>query len=257
MDYQERLVCFIDLLGFKSTIVQTIDSDEIRLRLYEVIKSLKESYLKAGMYETIPVLFAHPEKPFQLASEVYGENIIDELSGSFPLDITQFSDSFVISCPSNNYGSCFLLLQCIYFIKIKFFSELGMMLRGGIALGQLLHEEGGALFGPAMNEAYGIESKLAIYPRVVISEDAYNHLRNFEEDHPVLKTIFSSFDGHRVFDLISIFDCPEVKLEFNPNHLEVIEKDILQNSKDAYPKIAYLLNRWEQKQKEANLQVLQ
>lgn len=257
MDYQERLVCFIDLLGFKSTIDQTIDSDEIRLRLYEVIKSLKESSLKTGMYGIIPVWCAHPDKPFQLASEIYGENIIDELSESFPLDITQFSDSFVISCPSDNYGSCLLLLQCIYFIKIKFFYDLGMMLRGGIALGQLIHEEGGALFGPAMNEAYGIESKLAIYPRVVISEDAYTHLIKSNEDHPLFKPIFDSVDGHKVFDLISIFDCPEIKIEFKPEQLKEIEQDILKNSEKAHSKIQYLLDRWQQKQKERDSQVLQ
>jgi hypothetical protein len=90
---------------------------------------------------------AHPDKPFQLASDVYGENVIDELSELFPLDITQFSDSLVISCPSSDSGSCLLLLKCIYFIKIMVFYNLGMMLRGGIALGKLIHEEGGALFG--------------------------------------------------------------------------------------------------------------
>lgn len=257
MDYHERLVCFIDLLGFKSTIVQTIDSYEIRLRLYEVIKSLKESSLKAGMYGTIPVLFAHPEKPFQLASEVYGENIIDELSELFPLDITQFSDSLVISCPSSDSGSCLLLLKCIYFIKIMVFYNLGMMLRGGIALGKLIHEEGGALFGPAMNEAYYIESKLANYPRVLISENAYDHLIKSNEDHPLLKPIFSSNDDYKVFDLISVFECPEIKIKFELEQLKAVEQDILENSEKAYPKIKYLLDRWLQKQTEPELVVSQ
>ncbi len=257
MDYQERLVCFIDLLGFKSAIDQSVNSHQIRSTLYKILHNLKEKPLKEGMYGTIPVLFAHPEKPFQLASEVYGENIIDELSESFPLDITQFSDSFVISCPSNNYGSGFLLLQCIYFIKIKFFYELGMMLRGGVTLGQVIHEGGGVLFGPAMNEAYGIESQLASNPRVVISENAYNHLRKFDENHPILKPIFTSSDNHRVFDIISIFDCPEIKMEFIPKQLEAIEKDILENSEKAHSKIQYLLDRWQQKQKERDSQVLQ
>ena len=257
MDYQERLVCFIDLLGFKSTIDQTIDSDEIRLRLYEVIKSLNESSLKAGMYGTIPVWCANPEKPFQLASEFYGENIIDELSELFPLDITQFSDSFVISCPSSDSGSCLLLLKGIYLIKILVFYNLGMMLRGGIALGKLIHEEGGALFGPAMNEAYYIESELAKYPRVLISEDAYTHLIKSNEDHSLFKSIFDSVDNHKVFDLISIFDCPEINIEFKPEQLKAIEQDILENSEKAYPKIKYLLDRWEQKQKEVDSQVLQ
>lgn len=64
-------------------------------------------------------------------------------------------------------------------------------------------------------------------------------------------------DNHKVFDLISIFDCPEIKIEFKPEQLKAIEQDMLENSEKAHPKIKYLLDRWEQKQKEANLQVLQ
>lgn len=257
MDYQERLVCFIDLLGFKAAIDQSLKDERVREALYEFIHSLKEKPLKKAIYGTISIFLAHPDKPFQLASEVYGENIIEELSGLFPLDITQFSDSFVISCPSSDSGSCLLLLKGIYLIKILVFYNLGMMLRGGIALGKLIHEEGGALFGPAMNEAYYIESKLAKYPRVLISEDAYNHLIKSNEDHPLFKPIFDSVDNHKVFDLISIFDCPEIKIEFKPEQLKAIEQDMLENSEKAHPKIKYLLDRWEQKQKEANLQVLQ
>ena len=257
MDYQERLVCFIDLLGFQSAIDQSLHDGKVIEALYRVIHTLKEHTLKKGIYGTIPVFLAHPDKPFQLASDVYGENIIDELSELFPLDITQFSDSLVISCPSSDSGSCLLLLKCIYFIKIMVFYNLGMMLRGGIALGKLIHEEGGALFGPAMNEAYYIESKLANYPRVLISENAYDHLIKSNEDHPLLKPIFSSNDDYKVFDLISVFECSEIKIKFELEQLKAIEQDILENSEKAYPKIKYLLDRWEQKQKEVDSQVLQ
>ena len=113
MDYQERLVCFIDLLGFQSAIDQSLHDGKVIEALYRVIHTLKEHTLKKGIYGTIPVFLAHPDKPFQLASDVYGENIIDELSELFPLDITQFSDSLVISCPSSDSGSCLLLLKCI------------------------------------------------------------------------------------------------------------------------------------------------
>ena len=257
IDYKEHLVCFIDLLGFKSTIDQSIGNNEIRKALYAVIHDLKENSLKKRVYGNIPYFSLDQQNTVKPAGEVFGEDIVEQFSESLPLKITQFSDSFVISCPSNNSASCTLLLECIYTIKLMFFYDLGMMLRGGIALGQLIHEEGGALFGPAMNEAYSLESKLAIYPRVVISDNAYNLLNKSREGDPALNAIFSAFDGHKVFDLVSIFYCPLYTVPNPTQKFKSIEQDILQNSKDAHPKIAYLLDRWEQKQKEANMQVLQ
>ena len=257
IDYKEHLVCFIDLLGFKSAIKQTTENNEILKVLYDVIHDLKENSLKNKVYGNIPYFYLDPQNTVKPAGEVFGEDVVEQFSESFPVKITQFSDSFVISCPSNNSASCTLLLECIYTIKLMFFYDLGMMLRGGIALGQLIHEEGGALFGPAMNDAYELESKNAIFPRVIISDKAYELLKKSIEDHPVFKPIFTSSDNHRVFDLISIFDCPENKMEFIPKQLEEIEKDILENSEEAHSKIQYLLDRWQQKQKEVDSQVLQ
>lgn len=249
IDYQAHLVCFIDLLGFKSAINQSIKNNEICKALYDLIHDLKESSLKKRVYGNIPFFTLDEKNTVKPAGEVFGDNVVEQFSESFPLKITQFSDSFVISCPSNNSASCILLLKCIYTIKLMFFYDLGMMLRGGIALGQLIHEEGGALFGPAMNEAYELESKNAIYPRVIISDKAYELLKKTIEDHPVFNPIFTAFDDHKAFDLVSIFDCPLWTVEGAGQQLKAIEQDILQNSKDAHPKIAYLLDRWKQKQK--------
>ncbi len=257
IDYKEHLVCFIDLLGFKSAIDQSIENNEIQKALYDLIHDLKEKSLKKRVYGNIPYLYLDPQNTVKPAGEVFGDNVVEQFSESFPLKITQFSDSFVISCPSNNSASCTLLLECIYTIKLMFFYDLGMMLRGGIALGQLVHEEGGALFGPAMNEAYSLESKLAIYPRVVISDNAYNLLSKSSEGHPALKAIFSSNDDYKVFDLISVFECPEIKIKFELEQLKAVEQDILENSEKAYPKIKYLLDRWLQKQTEPELVVSQ
>lgn len=55
---------------------------------------------------------------------------------------------------------------------MMYFWNLGMLVRGGLSIGKLNHEENGALFGPAMSEACTLESKFAVYPRVVISQQA-------------------------------------------------------------------------------------
>ena len=55
-------------------------------------------------------------------------------------------------------------------LLLKFLAE-GLVFRGGIAFGDVYCEkERGILFGPAVNAAYQLENKVAIYPRIVIEE---------------------------------------------------------------------------------------
>ncbi|HTG56249.1 MAG TPA: hypothetical protein VL943_08285, partial [Niabella sp.] len=125
--------------------------------------------------------------------------------------------------------------------------NLGMMIRGGITIGDLIHEENGALFGPAMNEAYRLESNSAIYPRVVISNNAKSHLIAKLAGHTILHPIIKSFDGLEVVDLVSIFSWPGCKVSEDleiEGRLSDIEQDVLKNFAGAHPKIAYLLDRW-------------
>jgi hypothetical protein len=44
------------------------------------------------------------------------------------------------------------------------------LLRGGVVIGKLIHQDN-LILGPAMNEAYDLESKSALYPRITIDPD--------------------------------------------------------------------------------------
>jgi hypothetical protein len=46
----------------------------------------------------------------------------------------------------------------------------GIVCRGGIAKGQLIHNHI-SIFGQAFIDAHNLESKLAIFPRVIIADD--------------------------------------------------------------------------------------
>ena len=55
--------------------------------------------------------------------------------------------------------------------------------RGGVAYGDVYYEEGRSLlFGPAINRAYQLESKDAIYPRIVIDEFVAEQVLNYNEE---------------------------------------------------------------------------
>lgn len=165
----------------------------------------------------------------------------------YPIAVTQFSDSFVLSCPSSNHASCALLLKSVYLIHLMYFYNLGMMVRGGITKGKVIHEEGGALFGPAMNEAYRLESKEAKNPKVLIDEPAYRCFSEILDGHPVLLPIIKDGNGQFCIDLIGIFQWPEgvdIKVDEVENRLQAMEKDIRDNAPDCLDKIQYLLDRW-------------
>jgi len=248
MNYEEKLTCFIDFLGFKSAIDQSLKEDEVREALYLVIHQLKSEKLLDQVYGDIPFFLLDKEGTVKPSRDMVEGDLKQKLSSFYPVTITQFSDSFVFSCPAGNHASCAMLLKCIYLVHLISYLNLGMMVRGGISVGKLVHEESGALFGPAMNEAYALESKSAIYPRVVVSSEASALLESTLKENPILKPIKKSFDGHSVFDLVSIFSWPEC-IEFEHHEVDArlneIEADVLKNSKVSHPKIAYLIDQWQ------------
>ena len=134
--YENRLVLFMDILGFKEIVERSVNDEEIIEQVHRAIEQIKE-----------------------LAdSTEYQESQM----------ITQFSDSVVVSYKVSAPSSVFDLISSIGFIVINMVMK-GYLVRGGVTVGQL-HHSGDLLMGPAMNRAYEIESKEAIYPRVVIDE---------------------------------------------------------------------------------------
>jgi hypothetical protein len=55
--------------------------------------------------------------------------------------------------------------------------DIGVLVRGGITIGKL-HHSCGVVFGEALVDAYRLESRVAIYPRVAVSSRIYSRLSN-------------------------------------------------------------------------------
>ncbi len=110
-----------------------------------------------------------------------------------------FSDNILIGTPVNTTdgtGEFLLSVPVISQIQLRFALE-GYFIRGGWAVGNLTIDEN-MVCGYPLVEAYKIERKIAIYPRIVFSETmkrviAY-HLRLYENDSAFLhnQLLFSS-----------------------------------------------------------------
>ncbi|ATB63308.1 hypothetical protein [Pseudomonas mosselii] len=244
MNYENRLICFFDLLGFSAAIKQAEREPELAKRLFEIFSEFKNGGLETALYGEIPFLDVDGMKTCR---DYYGEALMEHADQTYRLVATQFSDSFVISAPADNHAACDLLLRAVQIIHFQFFVNLGMLMRGGMAVGNVVHERGGALFGPAMIEAYELESKHAVYARVVLSQDAALFIDKLLSHSQLKSAFFRGFDGFEVFDLISALQAsPRFKGERSwvEQRLKDVEDDVLRNAPAAHPKIAYLLDRW-------------
>jgi hypothetical protein len=113
-------------------------------------------------------------------------------------EITTFSDHIVASYPDVHLAPDLTQAQKEILTSIwmrLFLSEakriisgialqamrIGLLVRGGITIGKLYHSSG-VVFGEAMVDAYNLESRVAIYPRVAVSSRVYSRIP--EADRP-------------------------------------------------------------------------
>jgi len=150
--YKKQIVAFIDLLGF----TEVLRDEEKAEKILDALKKIKSGETKTA-------------------------SSIIELDGQITNiymkpTITAFSDNVVISFPENELKApaswrhaTIEILNVIQMIAVFAIQE-GFLLRGGMTIGNLHHEDG-IVLGNAHIDAYYLESKVAIYPRIVASRE--------------------------------------------------------------------------------------
>lgn len=136
-EYKDRIVCYLDILGWKEKVDFSEKNDLILNYLYNHYKNFIDSFKQIGEIYSIKV------------------NIV--------------SDSFFLSWRP---GVCEATKNILNILKFKT-QEMcveGYLVRGSIRRGKFIHEKD-ILFGPALVEAYENELKCAIYPRIIFGED--------------------------------------------------------------------------------------
>lgn len=137
--YQDRIILYLDILGFKEMILSPKEKDGITVnKIIEVSKKTKE------------VLAISPKM----------------WSSSFTRKSILFSDTVVISYESLEIEDAIFAFRDIQLL-IGIFIHYGLLIRGAVVRGKLYHNSN-ILFGPGLINAYLTESKTAIYPRIVV-----------------------------------------------------------------------------------------
>jgi hypothetical protein len=138
--YGNYVIAFIDILGFSSIVQKSITEKDFFNKILHATK---------------------------LIEHIVNHNNSKKESEGRTTEMTQFSDSMVISRPYNDIHDFWHLIMDLDLVQKSIASEVGIMIRGGVTIGPLYHKEA-ISFGPAFINAYHLESKKAIYPRIII-----------------------------------------------------------------------------------------
>ena len=142
--YENRIVGFIDILDFRNKIKVTEDKDvakaQLQLcKLINVLDYIQHEFSKA----------------------------VDNNQTAF--QVTMFSDSIVFSVRKYDGIDFITIVELLKKIQINLI-KVDILLRGGIVLGKIIHDNK-KIIGPALIEAYDLERKSAMYPRIIIDPD--------------------------------------------------------------------------------------
>jgi len=184
MSYDERVVFFLDILGFKNIIQSTINSDGS-----DNSNNIKNIH---GMIDNFHYFIG-----------------VDRGQDSGDMMATQFSDSVVMSFPINKESGVYRSIHNILLLQITLVLFYGVLLRGGVSKGRLIHNDK-ELYGPALIDAYTLESKAALYPRVILDESIIDagcsahgtHHHSSHEREAILEIVSPDFDGMYFIDYI-------------------------------------------------------
>lgn len=165
-NYSDCLVAFLDVLGFRALVEAADANPEKRTVIREVQSVLRDT------------LGAQPQTKTH---------------------ITQFSDSIVISAARTPVGAAWLA-HCVNLLFFNLLNE-GFLLRGGIAHGNLSHNQFG-LFGPGLHKAYRADQP-GSPPRVVLSPEV---LEDYQAVAAQAPSRIDPYDGETMLHVLGLYE---------------------------------------------------
>lgn len=151
-EYKDCYIAVIDLLGFKTA-----------LNSYDC--------------ETIASIFDEINRQYIISFEKTGESILNQADLKFKV----MSDTICIFVESSVKNSLTGLIAVCDFLQIRLLRlNIPILSRGAIVKGEIYHNND-VLFGKGFVKAYNLEEETAIYPRIIIDEEAVKSYKPFDE----------------------------------------------------------------------------
>lgn len=247
--YENRLVAFIDILGFSKIVKESIDNtDKINL-IYSVLNYLKD-------WETSK---NWDLKLIEIEEDAQKKGV-DNFDITGKTNSTSFSDSIVVSVKVDdnvNEMTSTLIANLAYIGAVLI--EQGILFRGGLTIGNIIHNEFGTVFGQGLIDAYLLESNSAKYPRIILSDKLVKQLnypleikRNRYPYHQYIKRFDDGCVGiHQMIYYQVIQNSTEITQEKLLKSLDKVRKviiaglDLSFEKTQVYEKYQWLANQYE------------
>lgn len=187
--YEDCIVAFLDILGFKSTV---LDSEDNADTLDNIIQSLK-------------IVNAIPSD---------GKKVTGRSGATRTIQIRSrfFSDSLVFFLKKNpeDIAQLFFVIR---YLQDQLWDK-GICLRGSIVRGPMYWTESddNVTVGQGLIDAHKSESTVAIYPRILVSDTLYEYIEQQQcparpfgsnDGTPLVEFIRQDSDGVRFLDLLN------------------------------------------------------
>lgn len=164
--YESRLVTFIDILGFKEIVIESEKDLKKLSLLYSVLNYLKDWEASESWDLRLVEIEEDAQKKGVQNFEIRGKT-----------NSTSFSDSIFVSVKLDNNVNemaSTLIVNLAYIGAILL--EQGILFRGGLTIGNIIHKENGTVFGQGLIDAFRLESNCARYPRIILSDNLLTKL---------------------------------------------------------------------------------
>lgn len=157
--FERRFLGFVDVLGFRSIVTRMDRQPRLFQTVRNSLKVVSEQAERFGKYR----------KNFNAARRERrrrgGIVFLSDMFGDIKLQMTAFSDCYIVS----DTFPAWHVLAAVQALGSRFL-EQGMLTRGGVVVGRAYHR-GAVVFGPAVVDAYRLESEVAKYPRILVSDE--------------------------------------------------------------------------------------
>lgn len=160
---------------------------------------IKERMKKENSYDSLHFLKALLAGAKKKASFIQKINAIDDFS------IKVFSDNIVIAQKLQAgivNDQIISILNLVSLLQFEAFFQFDFPLRGGITIGELFIDDS-VVWGTGLIEAYQIESRLANYPRVIVSQKVIDEYEGCQEKSiNLFAMIKQDMDGYWFVDYL-------------------------------------------------------
>ncbi|MBE8712719.1 hypothetical protein [Sphingobacterium hungaricum] len=192
--YEKRITFFIDILGLRNIVEKTGKDKDYCLEIFNVLNSMRSENINAEMFLEINETEESKKEMDEIkrVQALFSKALIGESS----IRITHFSDSVVLSIGLENDMYAMSLIEYVGRLIYRLWKDFKILIRGAVSVDDLVHVEGGPLFGPAMVNAYDLETNLADYPRIIFDDFSYNIIIN-SPSYGLMKNLFVPFSGQK------------------------------------------------------------